>query len=50
MSMKPDSVIWGASLALVNFLGHVISKEGIAVDPAMIETVLSWKQPQTVTD
>ncbi|KAK2367491.1 hypothetical protein QL285_080769 [Trifolium repens] len=34
----------------VNFLGHVISKEGIAVDPAKIDTVLSWKQPQTVTD
>ncbi|MCI53211.1 putative retrotransposon protein, partial [Trifolium medium] len=34
----------------VNFLGHVISKEGIAVDPAKIDAVLSWKQPQTVTD
>ncbi|WJX81407.1 hypothetical protein P8452_64294 [Trifolium repens] len=34
----------------VNFLGHVISREGIAVDPAKIDTVLSWKQPQTVTD
>ena len=34
----------------VNFLGHIISKEGIAVDPAKIDTVLAWKQPQTVTD
>ncbi|KAK2395373.1 putative mitochondrial protein [Trifolium repens] len=34
----------------VNFLGHVISKEGIAVDPAKIDAVLAWKQPQTVTD
>ncbi|WJX45504.1 hypothetical protein P8452_32379 [Trifolium repens] len=34
----------------VNFLGHVISEEGISVDPAKIETVLAWKQPQTVTD
>ncbi|MCI48069.1 retrotransposon protein, partial [Trifolium medium] len=34
----------------VNFLVHVISKEGIAVDPAKIDVVLSWKQPQTVTD
>jgi hypothetical protein len=34
----------------VNFLGHVISKEGIAVNPAKIEIVLAWKQPQTVTD
>ncbi|XP_058765710.1 uncharacterized mitochondrial protein AtMg00860-like [Vicia villosa] len=37
-------------LERVNFLGHVISKEGINVDPAKIETVLAWKQTQTVTD
>ncbi|XP_073224786.1 uncharacterized protein [Cicer arietinum] len=37
-------------LEKVNFLGHVITKEGIAVDPAKIEAVLAWKQPQTVTD
>ncbi|MCI75458.1 retrotransposon protein, partial [Trifolium medium] len=34
----------------VNFLCHVILREGIAVDPAKIDIVLSWKQPQTVTD
>ena len=34
----------------VKFLGHVISREGIAVDPAKIDAVLAWKQPQTVTD
>ncbi|XP_057426128.1 uncharacterized protein LOC130719523 [Lotus japonicus] len=34
----------------VNFLGHVISKEGIAVDPAKVETVLAWEQPKTVTE
>ncbi|XP_073225618.1 uncharacterized protein [Cicer arietinum] len=28
----------------VNFLGHVINKEGIDVDPAKIETVIDWKQ------
>ncbi|XP_027186114.1 uncharacterized mitochondrial protein AtMg00860-like [Cicer arietinum] len=33
----------------VNFLGHVITKKGIVVDPAKIETVLTWKQPQTIT-
>jgi hypothetical protein len=34
----------------VNFLGHVISKEGIAVDPAKVRAVVEWRQPKTVTD
>ena len=34
----------------VKFLGHVISKEGIAVDPAKVETVLAWEQPKTATE
>ncbi|XP_027915077.1 uncharacterized protein LOC114174433 [Vigna unguiculata] len=33
----------------VQFLGHVISAQGIAVDPAKIETVVKWERPQTVT-
>jgi hypothetical protein len=34
----------------VNFLGHVISKEGIAVDPAKVKAVVEWRRPKTVTD
>jgi hypothetical protein len=34
----------------VKFLGHVITREGIAVDPAKVETILSWEQPRTVTE
>ena len=34
----------------VKFLGHVISKEGITVDPAKVETVMAWEQPRTVTE
>jgi len=30
-------------------LGHVISAQGIAVDPAKIEIVVKWERPQTVT-
>ena len=33
----------------MNFLGHVISQEGIAVDPSKIEAVLKWERPQTIT-
>ena len=34
----------------VQFLGHVISAQGIAVDPVKIETVVKWERPQTVTE
>nr|KYP45193.1 hypothetical protein KK1_033280 [Cajanus cajan] len=34
----------------VKFLGHVISTEGIAVNPAKVESVLQWERPRTVTD
>ena len=32
-------------LKQVDFPGHVISAEGVAMDPAKVEAVLSWKQP-----
>ncbi|XP_027915650.1 uncharacterized protein LOC114175090 [Vigna unguiculata] len=34
----------------VQFLGHVISAQGIAVDPTKIEAVVKWETPQTVTE
>jgi hypothetical protein len=33
----------------VPFLGHVISAEGIAVDPNKVQEVLDWKSPKSVT-
>ena len=33
----------------VQFLGHVISIDGIRVDPAKIESVLNWERPRTPT-
>src|ERR1044072_6557019 len=34
----------------VKFLGHVISREGIAVDPSKVEAVMAWERPKTVTE
>jgi hypothetical protein len=33
----------------VPFLGHVISAEGITVDPSKVQEVLDWKSPKSVT-
>nr|KYP53725.1 hypothetical protein KK1_024299 [Cajanus cajan] len=30
--------------------GHVISAEGIVVDPAKVEAVIQWERPRTVTE
>ena len=37
-------------LAKVTFLGHVISREGIYVDPNKVEAVMKWERPTNVTD
>ena len=34
----------------VTFLGHVVSKEGIFVDPSKIEAVSQWKRPSNSTE
>ncbi|KAL8120052.1 hypothetical protein AgCh_017255 [Apium graveolens] len=40
-----------AFMDLMNrFLGHVVSKEGIKVDPVKIEAVSKWEQPKTPTE
>ena len=33
----------------VSFLGHIVSTEGIRVNPAKIEAILSWKPPRNET-
>uniref|UniRef100_A0A2N9F8N8 Reverse transcriptase n=1 Tax=Fagus sylvatica TaxID=28930 RepID=A0A2N9F8N8_FAGSY len=33
----------------VTFLGHVISREGICVDPNKVEAVVKWERPTNVT-
>ena len=34
----------------ISFLGHVVSKDGIAVDPLKIEAIQKWPIPTTVSE
>ena len=34
----------------VAFLGHVVSKDGIQVDPKKIEAIIDWPRPTTVIE
>lgn len=29
----------------VTYVGHIVSEDGIAIDPAKVEAVTKWKQP-----
>ena len=37
-------------LDAVSFLGHVVSKDGVMVDPSKIETVKNWVRPTNVSE
>ena len=32
----------------VSFLGHIVSEEGIQVDPKKVEVIIEWKPPRNV--
>ena len=34
----------------VAFLGHVISKDGVSVDPKKMEAVVEWSRPSNVSE
>src|SRR3954469_4317302 len=34
----------------VGFLGHVVSGDGVAVDPSKVSTVMEWETPESVGD
>ena len=36
--------------AEVNFLGHIVSKEGVATDPSKIKSIIDWPQPKNVKE
>ena len=37
-------------MTTVQFLGHMISANGISVDPSKVEVVLKWERPKSVTE
>ena len=34
----------------MSFLGHIVSEEGIRMDPKKIEVIIEWKPPINVTE
>ena len=34
----------------VSFLGHIVFKDGIAVDPSKIEAIKNWSQPENASE
>ena len=34
----------------IHYLGHIISDEGISVDPKKIEAIMNWPNPRNVID
>ena len=47
MSNSVNVSFW---LEKISFLGHIISKDGITVDPFKVEAVAKWKQTENLTE
>ncbi|XP_073121070.1 uncharacterized protein [Henckelia pumila] len=45
--IRPSVSPWGAPVA---FLGHIVSKEGIAVDPSKVKAVQNWGIPKNASE
>jgi hypothetical protein len=37
-------------LEKISFVGHILTAEGVAVDPGKVETVSNWRQPTNVSE
>ena len=38
------------NLNQVEFMGYIVTSEGISMDPAKVQTILEWRTPQFVHD
>jgi hypothetical protein len=34
----------------IEFLGHIVSRKGVAMDPKKVDSVVQWPKPETVTE
>lgn len=41
---------YGFLLEQIAFVGHVVSNEGLAVDPSKIKAILNWQSPKNVAE
>ena len=53
--LKADGLKWKPSKCdlfkqQINYLGHVVSKEGVFIDPEKIKAVTEWPEPTTTTE
>jgi hypothetical protein len=37
-------------LQKVSFLGHILTTEGVVVDPKIVAVMANWRRPTTVTE
>ncbi|GJR28400.1 putative reverse transcriptase domain-containing protein [Tanacetum coccineum] len=49
-SLSSQSCIWLTKAQEVQFLGHVVNRDGIHVDPSKVESVKNWKTPESSTE
>ncbi|RVW78377.1 Transposon Ty3-G Gag-Pol polyprotein [Vitis vinifera] len=45
-----DDILCEFWLDRISFLGHVVSNDGISVDPGKVDAVANWRRPSTVTE
>lgn len=48
LTCKPEKCVFGR--ASMKFLGHIVGREGISPDPAMVKTIPSYPIPRNVKD
>lgn len=48
LRLKRKKCVFGVDS--VGYLGHVVSKDGVSMDPAKVKAILDWPEPKNVTE